>query len=270
MRRRIKNKYLLLKFFLFGVLLIIAIGISYSQLLSSLDIKGNVIGIDITKDYVITSDSNPNLDIRSFTSNTSQVGNIERTNYRFNVLNLSNETIDNFKLTITFNNEIQDISISNYEHTLNNNVVTIINNNNLKKNKSALVNFTTESIISNTKILTIKLEIQTGGDEVTLEELDVIFNITSSWGNYTYQYDIKVTNKTGERINAWEVEVLLSSNTSYVNGWSAKYQMVGNKLVISNANNNGKLKNNETTSIGLQLNTDIVNFIPMIAKVSVR
>ncbi|MDD2434737.1 MAG: cellulose binding domain-containing protein [Bacilli bacterium] len=270
MRKRLKKKQLITKLFLLVILSTMTIGISYSQLFASLNIKGNVTGHDVTKDYVITSDSNPNLDIRSFTSNTTQVGNIERTNYHFNVFNLGNETINNFKLTITFNNILQNINLVGYEYTLNNNIVTIINSNGLKKSKSVLVDFVTEAISMNTKILTIKLEVQMSRDEVTLNELGVVFNITSSWGNYTYQYDIKVTNKRGKPINAWEIEVLLSSNTSYVSGWNARYQAAGNKLIISNAENNGKLKNNETTSLGLQLNTDIINFIPTIVRLSVR
>ena len=44
----------------------------------------------------------------------------------------------------------------------------------------------------------VKLEVITTVEEIDPSKFEVVFTPTNSWGTYYYQYNVKVTNKTGK------------------------------------------------------------------------
>lgn len=270
MRRRFRKKKKFLFIFLIYIVLLALAGVSYALLTTSLNIKGKITGTDINSEYSIAPGSIPYLTINKFRKNRWQDAGLEKTQYEFYVKNKGNETYDNFVLTITFQYNISDINIWNYDYTLSNNILVITNYNyTLKPNDEQVVNFIVGSTIPNNRILSIKLEVSDDKEEIDLRNFLIVFSKTSGWGNYVYQYDVKITNKTGKRVNGWELKVTLPKNTSYINGWNAVYEVQGNTVIIKNASHNGRIDNNQTITIGLQLQTDIINFVPVDVKVNV-
>ncbi|NLL44975.1 MAG: hypothetical protein GX247_04865 [Mollicutes bacterium] len=263
MRRRFRKKRNVFIIFLFYIVLLIIVGVSYSYLYTSLNIEGEISGVDTNPDYTIAPGSKTDLDISDFSKTRWYESNLERTQYQFNVVNKGNNTYDSFVLTITFQYPLTNVDIWNYEYSLSNNILVITNNNyTLGPNDSEVINFIVGSNYSNNRLLSIKLEVNEQPQEIDLDKFLVVFNKTSGWGNYIYQYNIIITNKIGVRTNGWEIRVTLPSNTTYLTGWNALYEMQGNVLIIKNTSYNGRLNNNESASIGLQLQTDIINFIP--------
>lgn len=271
MRRRFRNRYLLLKPFLLIALLITVVGISYAYLSTSLNISGNITGHTTNQAYTITSDSNPDLGIDKFKINKWQESGLQKIEYGFNLTNNSNKTYDNFKITITFSVNVSSVNLWDYQYTLSNNILTINNSNyDLKAHNKLTIGFIITSNSTSVRIVSMKLEASSDSNEVGLDKFNVVFNKTNGWGNYIYQYDVTVTNKTGSKITFWQLEITFPSNTSYINGWNAIYEASGNVLLIKNTSSNGRLSNNGSTTFGLQLQTDIINFIPSNIKVTVR
>jgi cellulase/cellobiase CelA1 len=103
-------------------------------------------------------------------------------------------------------------------------------------------------------------------EEYTATQMPVQFTATGGWGSYVYQYDIKITNKTGKKLSAWSIEVPLPLGTAMVSGWNADFQMNNQTLIISNLSYNGSINKNGSTTIGMQLSTNINNYMPIVSK----
>lgn len=247
------------------------IGVSYAYLYTSLSIKGTVSGTNSDVDYVIDPNSNPNLAIDKFKINNWEESGLYKRQYQFDIVNNGKETYDNFKITIIFSNDIEDVNLWNYDYDLNGNTLTVTNNKyDLKPHNKLNVGFIISSNYTNTKIINMRLDVKEQGEEIDLDQFNVVFTNTNGWGHYVYQYDVTITNKTGSSINAWQIEITLPTNTSYKSGWNAVFNTQDNILIIKNASYNGRLDNNASTTFGLQLNTDIINYVPNNIKVTVR
>ncbi len=270
MRRRYKKKYLIIKTILFLILFSTIVGVSYSFLNQTLNISGNVSGSYESSNYIITPDSNVNLGITSFSTSKWKESDLEKTQYRFTVINNGNKRIDNFKMILNFNSVINSINIWNYDYTLSDNILTIINNNFLLPKGNQEVGFIVASKTIDLKIRTIKFEINESNEEVDPNLFTIVFNKTGGWGNYDYQYSVVVTNKTGKKIDFWQIEVILPIGTTYSNGWNAIFESNNNNLLIKCETYNCKITNNKTATFGLQLHTDIINYIPNNIKAIVR
>lgn len=262
MRRRTRRKTIFIKPFLMFILLLTVFGVGYSYLSTSLSIRGNVSGINISDDYIIDPSSNPNLDINKFKVKKWEENGIIKTEYGFDVINISDQIYDGFKLTISFSTNVDSIDIWGYNHSFNDNVLTIISNEfGPSNNQKAKIGFITTSKY-NINTITIKLDVLGDNSPINLDNFTVDFKITTSWGKYIYQYDVIVSNQTGGKINYWQLEIILPSNTKYMDGWDADFQVNNDTLIVSSTSYNSKLENNESVSFGLQLKTDIINFIP--------
>jgi len=270
MRRRYKKNSLILRLILFFSLFSTIIGVSYSLLNQKLNISGNVSGNYVSENYILTSDSNINLEITNFSTNKWNEAGVEKTQYRFIIHNKSNKRIDNFKIIINFNNIINSINIWNYDYTLSANVLTIINNNILQANGTREVSFIATSNTTNLKIRTIKLEINETTEEVDPSLFTVVFNKTGAWGNYDYQYSVIVANKTGKKVDFWQLELTLPLGTTIINGWNAIFENSNSNILITCETHNCKINNNKSIDFGLQIHTDIINYIPNNIKVTVR
>jgi hypothetical protein len=271
MRRKRKNKHLIVKPILILVIFMIVIGTGYSYLSLVLKIGGHVAGSMNEQSYTLIPGSYPNLKVTVSRNNTWQENGLYKYQYSLHVTNIGQERIDNFKLIIDFLHDIDSVSIPNYEDNISAKRLTVTDINYILESQQSLnVDFILSSISSAQMLRSIKIEVATSGNEVTLDKFNVAFNITNGWGNYTYQYDVILTNKTGSHIIYWQLNITLPSGTTYVNGWNAVYSYTNDLLVIKNEKYNGKLNNGASTTIGLQLSTNIINFIPSAISVIVR
>lgn len=271
MRRKRKRKHLSITFFFIIVIFMTVVSFGYSYLSLVLRIGGQITGQMNEQDYIIVAGSNPNLAVNVSKINTWQENGLYQYQYSLKITNVGSTTLDNFKLTIDFMNRLENVSIWNYEYSVSGKTLTVINDTQiLSSGQSTTVDFIVSSKFQNQIIKAIKLEVVTNTNVVTLEQFNVNFNIASGWGQYTYQYNVTLTNKTGSKVSAWEVKITLPNGSTYVSGWSAIYSYTGNILTISNEQYNGKLNNNASVTIGLQLSTNIINFIPTDIKITVR
>jgi hypothetical protein len=270
MRRSIK-KYKFLKVVFIISIFIMIIGISYSYLSTSLNISGDVSGSYSSPGFIIDEGSNPNLTHTRSNLIRSSQSNLYYYHYTFVLNNIGNTNYNSFKVTFTFNYNINVSSIPNHEYLLNNNVLIVQNiSYDLKKGKSVQIDFTVSSSSPILNITKIKLEASTRIEGTDPSKFKIEFIKTSESGNYTYQYNVKLTNLTGKRITYWQLDITLPEGTSYVSGSNAIFTTNGNILTIKNNSSNGTLNNNASTTFVLQLSTNIINFIPTNIKVTIR
>jgi hypothetical protein len=269
--RRNKKKYKFLKAIFIISIFAMIIGVSYSYLSTSLNISCDVSGSYSNSDFIIDNDSNPNLTITQSNLTRWAQSGLNYYHYTFNLKNIGKVNYDNFKVTFTFSSSISLHDIWNLEYSTSNNMLIVSNNNyDLKKNKEAEIGFIVVSSNPLLNVVKIKLETSTEAEEIDPSKFKVEFIKTGSWGNYTYQYDVKLTNLTGNKTTYWQLDITLPEGTKYVSGWNGIFETNGNVLTIKNASHNGRLNNNESTTLGLQLSTNIINFIPTNIKIIVR
>lgn len=264
-RKRRKNN---LKYIFIIIIFIFLLGTAYSYLKTTLNIEGVISGND-TSGYQIITGSNPNLRMNVASINPWQDNNLYHYQYAIDVTNIGSMDVNNFELTLNYSDVISAINIWNYEYSLNEKTILVINNNKILPNGTVRVEF----IISSTKkikLFSIKFDVEDQLVELPISNYALDFIITGGWGQYTYQYNVNLTNKSNKKINAWRIEIPLLSGTYYVSGWNGIFTSETNKLIIDNASHNGVIDNNGTVSIGLQLNTNVQNFIPQNAKVYAR
>lgn len=271
MRRKRRRKSSIIKILLLLILLLSITSVGYSYLSAALHIRGEVTGTVNEKNYILASGSNPDLKIMISKTDTWQANGLYMYKYTFKFTNAGLKSINNFKITIEYLNKVETVSITNYEYTISGKVIEIINNNYiLDSGDSKTVSFTISSKASTQVVNTVKLETYLNDSEVPREKFNVDFTIINSSGTYQYQYNVKLTNKTGVRIAYWQLNITLPEGTRYVSGSSALFNYDGNILVIKNDKNNGRLNNNESTTIGVTLSTNIINYIPSSIRITVR
>lgn len=174
------------------------VSFGYSYLSLILKIGGQVTGQMSEQNYTIMSGSNSNLSITITKINSWLEGNLYKYQYSFHITNIGQAKIDNFKITVNFLNKIDSIAIWNYDYTIGGKALTITNNTYaLESQQSVNVDFILTSKASSQIVKSVKLEVVTNNNEVTLDKFNVKLNITNGWGQYVYQYDVVVTNKTG-------------------------------------------------------------------------
>lgn len=81
-----------------------------------------------------------------------------------------------------------------------------------------------------------------------------------SWYNggdkYTYfQYDFTLSNIGNQTVENWKIVIEFSADVVYTGGWSAKYEVDGNKIIITGIDWNSNLAPSNQITFGLQLNT---------------
>ena len=265
-RRKIKT----IKFSIILSFLIIMISFGYSYFSTTLNIKGRVTSLT-SGEIILDENSNPNLNFSKPTENDWQEGGLYKTQFNFNLLNIGQETYDNYKITITFSQNIVNVNTWNNDYEIKGNQVILSNGGvNIAPGTSREIGFIVGYQNSGIHIRKIKLETSTDIEEIDPSKVIITFNQSGAWGNYTYQYNVSVTNQTGKTINYWQLEILLPSGTSFVSGWSAKFNLSNNNLTVINEAYNGTINNNSSVSFGLQLNTNIQNYKPTDVKVSIR
>lgn len=266
-KRRRKAK--MMKFSIILLFISIMISFGYSYFSTTLNITGKVTSI-ASGEIQIDENSNPNLNFSQPTENNWQEGGLYKSQFYFKVLNIGTENYDNYKITITFTQNIVNVNTWNNEYEINDNELILRNNNvNISPGGSHDIGFIIGYYNSSINIKKIKLETNTETEEIDSSKVIIAFNQSGAWGNYTYQYNVSVTNQTGKKINYWQLEMILPSGTSFVSGWNAKFDFTSNKLTIINEDYNSVINNNSSVTFGLQLNTNIENYKPTEVKVSI-
>ncbi|MET8157715.1 lytic polysaccharide monooxygenase [Sphaerisporangium sp. NPDC005289] len=75
------------------------------------------------------------------------------------------------------------------------------------------------------------------------------FHTTSTW-NGGYQAEVTVRNSGSSAINSWTVNWALQSGTTINSLWSGTYTVSGSNITVKNANYNGSLGANASTTFG--------------------
>ncbi|MDD3392015.1 MAG: cellulose binding domain-containing protein [Bacilli bacterium] len=265
MRRKRKTKIILII-----VLILTMSQVAYAYLKTSLNITGQV-GGNYDDSYVLDNNSTKDLTITNLEVNSWQNGNIYYYQYTFNVNNVSSIDYDNFKLLLNFSADVLVTNIWNYSYEEEGSSITIINNSyDLNTNNTLIVSFILQTSVSNLKLIKIKISANKDTNLVTSDQMQVTFNKTNSWGTYTYQYEVIITNNSGNKITYWQIELILPNTTIFKSGWGATYEMNNSVLTIKNASYNGRIENKSSVTIGLQLTTTDVNFKPSNYSVLIR
>ena len=268
MRRRKYNLKLIFSIFL----ILLLVNVSYAYLKSSLEIKGTVYGNQVTSHgYIVDRESNPNLDIVDFGYNYWLDSGMFKFHYNFKVKNVGNVDLDNFKLILTFNSNVENLDMWSYTYGFNENIINInAPSVNLTVGREIEISFQAGSYNENFKLNRIKLDVDTSIEEP--EEGNVLVNFTksNSWGSYTIQYNTDVINNTDKKINSWTIEITLDSGVTYVSGWNGIFSQEGNILTIKNASYNGVIEVDRSVSFGLQITAPTADYVPSDYKVFVR
>lgn len=251
------------------IIIVLMLSTSYALLSQSLSIKGIVKGIYF-EGYTIDKESNPNITVSNLKRNSWQEGSNYKYQITFTVKNISNEVLDNYKLILTFNSPIIDVSIWNHNYEIDDRKLIVKSQSQLAVNQNIEVSFIITVGINNLILAKIKTESITTTEEIDPNLFLVTFNRSNGWGNYTYQYNVTVQNKTNTSLVYWQINVELPSGTNFNSGWNAIFSQTENILTIKNESYNGQLAPNQSASFGIQLNTNIQNFVPNKYTVMVR
>lgn len=266
--RRKKSK---IKFILIAFLFLILCGVSYSYLETSLQIKGTVISQFNEYGYIIDPKSNPYFNVNSFIVNKWQENNIHKYQFDFKVKNIGNITYNNIHIIFTCNSTINDVSIWNYEYEVKDKVLDISSASiNMRPNSEINVSFILSTTNNNFTINKIKLDVDPVQSEPEIGTVLLEFIKSNSWGNFTIQYNVKVTNNTNKRITAWTIEIPLEENVRYISGWNALFNVNNNTLTIRNESYNAIIEVGKSATFGLQINAPVDNYIPKNYKINIR
>lgn len=267
--RRKKKKINII--FLICVLFFLVVGVSYAYLSTTLQLSGIVRGKYTNNEIVIDPRGDSTLNITSPTIANWKEGNLYQYHYRFAINNTSDVDYDNYIVTLTFNHSITNVKTWNYNYKINGNQLIIINEKNILKAKKSLdVEFQVGSQTSDLKLIKVKLETNTETIPIDPTKLVVEFNKTTTWGSYVHQYNVVVTNKTGKDITYWQINVNLSSDARYMSGWNAIFEQKDGMLIIKNENYNGRVENNKSVTFGIQLESNLKDYIPSNYTVLIR
>lgn len=80
--------------------------------------------------------------------------------------------------------------------------------------------------------------------EVKSGDFEVAATLAGSWesgGQHFYQYNLTITNASGQPCQSWQVDVEFSGSISLSDGWNGQYEADGNTLHISSVDYNGQL-----------------------------
>lgn len=268
MRRRKYNLKLIFSIFL----ILLLVNVTYAYLRSSLEIKGTVYGNQVSDHgYIVDRESNSNLDIVDFGYNYWLDSGMFKFHYNFKIKNVGNVDLDNFKLILTFNSNVESLDMWSYTYGFNENIINInAPSVNLTVGREIEISFQAGSYNENFKLNRIKLDVDTSIEEP--EEGNVLVNFTksNSWGSYTIQYNTDVINNTDKKINSWTIEITLDSGVTYVSGWNGIFSQEGNILTIKNASYNGVIEVDRSVSFGLQITAPTADYVPSDYKVFVR
>lgn len=269
MRKKRKSHHLPLKLIVIPIFLLCLVGTGYAYLTSVLKISGNASGLVNKQAYTTLAGNDTNFNMDIYRMGTSSSGGTYNYQYTLDITNLSSATINNFKITIECSVNVKSINISNYDYAISGKTITITNNTyKIGSGAKLRISFSISSTYSSLTINAAKIEQIAGPVEVDPSLFTVNFAIVNSTGQYTYDYNVTLTNNTGTRTNTWQLDISLPQGTIFVSGLDAVYSYSNGLLIVKNNKSNGKINNTASLIIRMQLTTNIVNFIPTNVRVT--
>ena len=108
----------------------------------------------------------------------------------------------------------------------------------------------------------------TGGDvfnpEIVNSNVDVKVTNTTSWGSegdYTYQYDITVTNNSDVNIDGWSFQFEVPEGAKITEYWSCEYINADGLITISSNEHTAKLEAGQSAQIGFHLKAPVNTYV---------
>ena len=98
----------------------------------------------------------------------------------------------------------------------------------------------------------------------SIDNLLVDFKVTNSYGTYTYQYDVTVTNTSDTNIQGWSFSIEKPENTTLTNAWNINYIVKDSTIEFSNVDHNNLIEANKSVTFGMVITTDDINYVPQI------
>lgn len=81
---------------------------------------------------------------------------------------------------------------------------------------------------------------------VNVQAVTQIINSWTADGKTFYQYDVSVTNNSGNDCTSWYVDITFNENVSLSDSWNGEFGVDGNRIRITSKEYNGTLKNGES------------------------
>jgi hypothetical protein len=261
MRRKRRKKSISIMEILFLVTIftsVVSFGYSYLSLV--LKIGGSITGKVVEQSYTLASGSDPSLNLKVYQMSKQYQNNIYQYRYSLSLKNTGSSTINGIRITLDTNSVVGSVIISGYDYKITGKSITITSSNkNLIAGETITIDLIIESSNANLQIISVKLE---KFSSVGVNDLNIAFNIISSTDSYIYTYNVTITNSTSTRTSSWRIDITLPIGTSYVSGSGAIFTTSNNVLTIKNGKDNAKITAGYSITIGLQLSTNIVNYIP--------
>jgi len=99
-------------------------------------------------------------------------------------------------------------------------------------------------------------------ESTTTDNLDITFNLTSTYGQYYYIYDVVVKNIGNDTIKNWSFEIDKSESTKLIDYWNVNYISKNNSIVFSSMTYNGTIAPSDSIVFGIVINTDDSSYVP--------
>ena len=99
---------------------------------------------------------------------------------------------------------------------------------------------------------------------ITSSNVDVKVTNTTSWGtegNYTYQYDITVTNNSDVNIDGWSFQFEVPEGATIGDYWQCEYINADGVVTILSNTNTAKLDVGQSTQIGFHIKVSTNTYV---------
>lgn len=225
---------------------------------------------------IITEDTKKSCDgIITYTTNSWQSGNLNYYHFSFTLTNNGEKDFNFWEIYFDVPNDSEILTYSSSEVSL---VGTKLMAQNVSYNGTILptnsVTFevqmsTSEENYRPTNIVINNCYYEDDDTEENPNDdingpLDIKFVPVASYGNYTFQYDVTVTNTSTLTINEWEFALEKLENTKINNIWNANYIIKEDSIILSNMTYNGTISPGDSITFGIIIDTDKRNFKPKV------
>lgn len=225
---------------------------------------------------IITEDTKKSCDgIITYTTNSWQSGNLNYYHFSFTLTNNGGKDFNFWEIYFDVPNDSEILTYSSSEVSL---VGTKLMAQNVSYNGTILptnsVTFevqmsTSEENYRPTNIVINNCYYEDDDTEENPNDdingpLDIKFVPVASYGNYTFQYDVTVTNTSTLTINEWEFAIEKLENTKINNIWNANYIIKEDSIILSNMTYNGTISPGDSITFGIIIDTDKRNFKPKV------
>lgn len=273
-KRKLNKEISISKIVFIFILCTLMLSVGYSLLSQDLSIGG-------TANMVFEEDDDN--DFNNDSLKLAYVTNSWSSNYKtyfqydFTLSNISLDTIENWKIVIDIPEDCEYVNGWSAEYEISDSKLTITptSYNQILTSESSIT-FGIQIATTDNNFIINKVNINgdtiekdndnSDNEEIENEannNLDLSFIRSNYWGNegdYYIQYDIDVSNNTSEDINPWSFQFELPDGASIIHNWNCNYVNADGIVTISPVSHNQNLIVGSKTTIGIQINSPILNF----------